>query len=89
MKKRIRGDRLFICQHQLVIVEVMTELENRYFANTNVKTDSVMDCPKIFGWKILRKWDVYMISKYARTDYLLITKSTGRFFNRETQQSPP
>lgn len=49
MKKRIRGDRLFIYQHKLVIVEVMTELENRYFANTNVKTDSVMDCPKIFG----------------------------------------
>ena len=54
MKKTICGDRLFTCQHQLITAEVMTELENHYFANINVIIDSVMDCSKIFGWKIIK-----------------------------------
>ena len=49
LMKKICGDRLFTCQHQLITAEVMTELEDHHFANTNVIIDSVMDCSKIFG----------------------------------------
>ena len=49
MKKTICGNRLFTCQHQLITAEVMTELENHHFANTNVIIDSAMDFSKIFG----------------------------------------
>ena len=67
-----------------MIVEATTELENHHFANINVIIDTVMNRSKIIGWKIIGEEDIYTISKNRPTDYSLIIKCQGYFYNGET-----
>lgn len=78
------GKSLFICQHQLIIVEVMTEVGNHHFANTNINWLDHGLFQNHQLKKIIGEHETYMISKYQPTDYLLITKNTRYFYNRDS-----
>lgn len=68
-----KGTWVFTIGCQLINVEGMMGLENHYLATIIVIIESLMD-NKASGWNLDEKQDIYIVTKYVLTWYLLITK---------------